>query len=595
MLQLAAWLATASALVAPLQKKPPTTRLRAAPLVELYGERISINDETLIDTLSLKVDKGDRVALVGPNGSGKSTLARLLGQRVFSGGFGQAPETTQMQRPRLGREALGKGIAELRVEQRGAGLETFPPPNRQGAHHVSFEAHRTLLAEEAAEFAESRFSVVHKRATVASYLFPEFYPSALSYAGYEPRRTRLAPLPVARDASSDDEALEALDAAALSNEALKRFRLIDKRHTPLHALSTGEARALLACEYFAREPRPSLLVLDEAFDGLDEAARATLQTAISEEAANDPSLTIVQVAHRREDLVDPTKAVVLDGEGGAVVGDWTDIGSRVLEQLEVAPPIQKGEAPRQPDAFSVGRGGAKTWGRRGVLRDISSDEVVRFDNVGASYDGVEVFRNLSFVINAGEAVALLGPNGCGKSTLLKLMTGELLPTSGTVSRHPHLVLGKYHQHSADVLDPSLSVLAFMKKQFPPSKVKRSDELWRSYLTGFGFDTRQQNTEIAKLSDGQKSRIVFAMIAMKANNLLLLDEPTNHLDTDAIDGLADAINAFDGGVVLVSHDFRLIDKVAQEIWVCEDKSVKRYDGTIHEYKAKLAKRLKLQRI
>ena len=121
------------------------------------------------------------------------------------------------------------------------------------------------------------------------------------------------------------------------------------------------------------------------------------------------------------------------------------------------------------------------------------------------------------------------------------------------------------------------MLAFRRSSFP-SKVKRSDELWRSYLTGFGFDTRQQNTEIAKLSDGQKSRIVFAMIAMKANNLLLLDEPTNHLDTDAIDGLADAINAFDGGVVLVSHDFRLIDKVAQEFG-CADKSVKRYDGTI----------------
>ena len=224
--------------------------------------------------------------------------------------------------------------------------------------------------------------------------------------------------------------------------------------------------------------------------------------------------------------------------------------------------------------------------------------VLPFSDVSFAYSGKAedyLYEDLELGVDCDSRVALVGPNGCGKSTLLKLMTGELLPTSGTVTRHPHLVLGKYHQHSADVLDPSLSVLAFMKKQFPPSKVKRSDELWRSYLTGFGFDTRQQDTEIAKLSDGQKSRIVFAMIAMKANNLLLLDEPTNHLDTDAIDGLADAINAFDGGVVLVSHDFRLIDKVAQEIWVCEDKSVKRYDGTIHEYKAKLAKRLKLQRI
>ena len=87
MLQLAAWLATASALIAPQQTKPATKRLRAAPLVELYGERISAGGEAaLIDKLNLKVDKGDRVAVVGPNGSGKSTLARLLGQRVFSGG-----------------------------------------------------------------------------------------------------------------------------------------------------------------------------------------------------------------------------------------------------------------------------------------------------------------------------------------------------------------------------------------------------------------------------------------------------------------------------------------------------------------------------
>uniref|UniRef100_A0A7S3BSW4 ATPase AAA-type core domain-containing protein n=1 Tax=Prasinoderma singulare TaxID=676789 RepID=A0A7S3BSW4_9VIRI len=120
-------------------------------------------------------------------------------------------------------------------------------------------------------------------------------------------------------------------------------------------------------------------------------------------------------------------------------------------------------------------------------------------------------------------------------------------------------------------------------------------MWRSYLTGFGFDTRQQNTEIAKLSDGQKSRLVFSMISMKPVNLLLLDEPTNHLDTDSIDGLAEAINAFEGGVVLVSHDFRLIDKVAREIWECKEKKVRKFDGDIRQYKAQLAKRLKLQRV
>uniref|UniRef100_A0A7S0SU03 ABC transporter domain-containing protein n=1 Tax=Mantoniella antarctica TaxID=81844 RepID=A0A7S0SU03_9CHLO len=100
----------------------------------------------------------------------------------------------------------------------------------------------------------------------------------------------------------------------------------------------------------------------------------------------------------------------------------------------------------------------------------------------------------------------------------------------------------------------------------------------------------QNTSIGCLSDGQKSRIVFAMINMRNPNLLLLDEPTNHLDVEAIDGLANAIKKFQGGVVLVSHDFRLIDQVADQIWVCEKKKVTVWKGTIREYKTHLAKQM-----
>ena len=117
-----------------------------------------------------------------------------------------------------------------------------------------------------------------------------------------------------------------------------------------------------------------------------------------------------------------------------------------------------------------------------------------------------------------------------------------------------------------------------------------EEMWRSFLCSFGFHKKQQTMEIGMLSDGQKSRLLFAMLSMRASGVLLLDEPTNHLDIDAVDGLADAIKNFKGGVVLVSHDFRLIDQVADEIWVCENKTVSRFDGTIHEYKALLAKKM-----
>jgi ATP-binding cassette subfamily F protein 2 len=224
--------------------------------------------------------------------------------------------------------------------------------------------------------------------------------------------------------------------------------------------------------------------------------------------------------------------------------------------------------------------------------------VLPFDKVSFSYSGKKedyLYSNLDLAVDCDSRIALVGPNGCGKSTLVKLMSGELAATEGTIKKHQHCIMGQYHQHSADVLDPNLSPLAFMKKTFPPEVLKRSEEVWRSYLHEFGFSSKQMTTEIGMLSDGQKSRLVFAILAMKSYSILLLDEPTNHLDVDAVDGLADAIRKFEGGVVLVSHDFRLIDQVAKEIWICEDKTVKRFDGTIHEYKKKLTKKMAAHKV
>jgi ATP-binding cassette subfamily F protein 2 len=124
---------------------------------------------------------------------------------------------------------------------------------------------------------------------------------------------------------------------------------------------------------------------------------------------------------------------------------------------------------------------------------------------------------------------------------------------------------------------------------------KNQEQWRGYLYTFGFTTKQQTSPIGLLSDGQKSRLVFAMIAMTPSGILLLDEPTNHLDLDAVAGLADAVKSFQGGVVLVSHDFRLIDQVANEIWLCEDKGVRRFEGSIREYKAILAKKMEALKV
>lgn len=220
--------------------------------------------------------------------------------------------------------------------------------------------------------------------------------------------------------------------------------------------------------------------------------------------------------------------------------------------------------------------------------------VLPFISVSFSYSGKPedyLYKDLEFGIDCDSRIALVGPNGAGKSTLLKLMTGDLSPTVGTVTRHAHLCIGRYHQHSTDVLDKDLNTLAFFQKMYPNGPTfKREEDEWRAYVGRFGITGRMQTTPIGQLSDGQQSRIVFGMMCMKNNNLLLLDEPTNHLDLEAIDSLADALNNFKGGMVLVSHDFRLIERVARDIWVCDKKTVKPWKGTIREYKAKLAKQM-----
>ena len=147
----------------------------------------------------------------------------------------------------------------------------------------------------------------------------------------------------------------------------------------------------------------------------------------------------------------------------------------------------------------------------------------------------------------------------------------------------------------------MSPLEFMRRNFPPETIlkdcnlPRSEEHWRCFLTSFGFNTKNQTSPIGLLSDGQKSRLVFAMLAMKPSGILLLDEPTNHLDLDAVSGLAKAIKAYEGGVVLVSHDFRLIDQVADEIWVCENKGVTKYTDDIRSYKKILAKKMEVHKV
>merc|ERR1712241_1431083 len=180
-------------------------------------------------------------------------------------------------------------------------------------------------------------------------------------------------------------------------------------------------------------------------------------------------------------------------------------------------------------------------------------------------------------------LALVGPNGAGKSTLLKLIYGDLIPSEGMIRRHNHLKMARYHQHMHELLEMDLSPLDYMMKMFPA--IKERDDM-RRVIGRYGVTGKAQTAPIKQLSDGRKCRVVFAWLSQQVPHLLLLDEPTNHLDMETIDALADAINNFDGGVVLVSHDFRLIDQVADTIWICEKQTVTKWEGDILTYKEHL---------
>uniref|UniRef100_A0A674BMD0 ATP binding cassette subfamily F member 2 n=1 Tax=Salmo trutta TaxID=8032 RepID=A0A674BMD0_SALTR len=197
--------------------------------------------------------------------------------------------------------------------------------------------------------------------------------------------------------------------------------------------------------------------------------------------------------------------------------------------------------------------------------------VIMVQNVSFKYSDNQphIYKNLEFGIDLDTRVALVGPNGAGKSTLLKLLMGE---------------------HLTEQLELDLSPLEYMMKCYP--EIKEKEEM-RKIIGRYGLTGKQQVSPIRNLSDGQKCRVCFAWLAWQNPHMLFLDEPTNHLDIETIDALADAINDYEGGMMLVSHDFRLIQQVAQEIWVCEKQTITKWNRDILAYKEHLKSKIDKQ--
>ncbi|KAH8915456.1 P-loop containing nucleoside triphosphate hydrolase protein [Atractiella rhizophila] len=217
--------------------------------------------------------------------------------------------------------------------------------------------------------------------------------------------------------------------------------------------------------------------------------------------------------------------------------------------------------------------------------------IIAFNDVAFSYSGKKedfLYQDLSFGVDMDSRVAIVGQNGTGKSTLLNLITGDLMPVKGSVSRHSGLKLAKYSQHSADQLPYDKSPLEHFESTYKQRFPERDTQAWRAQLGRFGLSGAHQTAAIRTLSDGLRNRV--------QPHVLLLDEPTNHLDMGSIDALARAIKEYEGGVVIVSHDFRLISQVAEELWEVKDKKIvnlTKQDINIQQYKKILSDRSQKQ--
>uniref|UniRef100_A0A7E4ZPV1 ATP-binding cassette sub-family F member 1 n=1 Tax=Panagrellus redivivus TaxID=6233 RepID=A0A7E4ZPV1_PANRE len=206
-------------------------------------------------------------------------------------------------------------------------------------------------------------------------------------------------------------------------------------------------------------------------------------------------------------------------------------------------------------------------------------------NVTFGYGKDILFEDLDFGIDMDSRIAIVGPNGVGKSTLLKLLYGKIEPQKGEVRKHRQLKMGWFDQHSNEALNGEMSGVEYLSKKF-----NVGPEIARKNLGMVGLPGPSHTVKIRDLSGGQKSRVALAELSLFSPDVLILDEPTNNLDIESIHALAEAIEGFGGGVLMVTHDERLIRATNCHLWVVEDKKVFEIDGDFDDYRNEILQKL-----
>ncbi len=393
--------------------------------------------------------------------------------------------------------------------------------------------------------------------------------------------------------SAPARAAEILSGLGFSNDDLE---------CPMAEFSGGwRMRVALAAALFAQ---PDLLLLDEPTNYLDLEGALWLEARLKKY----PNTAVI-VSHDRELLNNSVDAILHLSQGKLDLysGGYNDFETRRAEKSRLQSATKaKQEAERahlqsfidrfraQASKAAQAQSRIKRLAKLAPIAEVVEERVTPFtipsparplappllqlEGASVGYNGTLVLRNLNLRLDVDDRIGLLGVNGAGKSTFAKLLAGALPLAAGQMKRESRLRVGWFHQHQIEALDPADTPLEIIRRERPED----SELSKRSRLAQFGLSFDKQETTIANLSGGERARLLLNLIAMTAPHLLILDEPTNHLDIDSRRALLDALNDYEGAVILITHDRSLLELVADRLWLTAGGHIEPFAGDMDDY-------------
>jgi ATP-binding cassette, subfamily F, member 3 len=398
-------------------------------------------------------------------------------------------------------------------------------------------------------------------------------------------------------------AIDADRAPARAAEILSGLGFADADlHRPMAKFSGGwRMRVALAAALFAE---PDLLLLDEPTNYLDLEGALWLEARLKKY----PHTALI-ISHDRELLNNSVDAILHLSQGKLELytGGYNDFETRRAEntRLQAATKAkqdaERAHLQRFIDRFRAKASKAtqaqsriKRLAKLEPIAEIVEERVAPFtlpsparplappliqlEGATVGYNGAPVLRNLNLRLDVDDRIGLLGVNGAGKSTFAKMIAGALPLQSGEMKREQRIRVGWFHQHQIEALDPDDTPLDILRRERPDD----SEPSRRSRLAQFGLSFDKQETTIANLSGGERARLLLNLVAMAAPHLLILDEPTNHLDIDSRRALLDALNDYEGAVILITHDRSLIELVADRLWLTANGRITPFAGDMDDY-------------